>query len=705
MRIENIILSNYRLYKGKNKIEFAADETGKNIYLVSGQNGFGKTTFLQSLLWCLYGKLIADIDETLKKEIANSGGYNAFLIKNLNITARQQVEEIKKEDVQRIKRNGYAPSDKKLKENAIYSVSIHFGDVAIPSIPCKTFTVIRSYDFIKAEEKLEVLIDGKENELARSIGNDVFVNDFILSKDIARFFFFDSERIVALAETNTIEEKRKLASAYNEVLGVKKYEDLKHNLESIRLRFRKRTSDIASRNKLLSLIDKQKLIQVQIEDSEQRQTELNTKIQNLRVQNDALQEKLLREGQGISMDEFKKSKLILQSAKEKDASFKATLKNFIELAPFAIVGDLFTQAKDQVTKDYDSAKLTQNIAAQNNLLEAVYGELIANLTTLKGVDGKASVQKMMRSVVDNYKEEEVAHNPLMSISKSVYQDFIAVYNNLTSTYKIEFEHLADDYKKNRQLLSRTTQKLSSMSANENDALIQQIRDEKNIVENEIEQCEQNIRSIYELMGSLQREAAIIKKQISELSKKVSLDDSDAQKDALADQLIGELDTFLKALKKEKKASLEIRLKHIMNSLMHKEDFISSVSVNVLEDGLDIDLIASDGTIIRKDTLSKGEQQLYATSLLKALVEESGIDFPVFIDSPLQKFDKSHSNKIITQFYPSISKQVVLFPLLHKELTEQEMDIMQPLVKATYLIKNATDHSYFEQVSVNELMSY
>lgn len=705
MRIENIILSNYRLYKGKNKIEFAADETGKNIYLVSGQNGFGKTTFLQSLLWCLYGKLIADIDETLKKEIANSGGYNAFLIKNLNITARQQVEEIKKEDVQRIKRNGYAPSDKKLKENAIYSVSIHFGDVAIPSIPCKTFTVIRSYDFIKAEEKLEVLIDGKENELARSIGNDVFVNDFILSKDIARFFFFDSERIVALAETNTIEEKRKLASAYNEVLGVKKYEDLKHNLESIRLRFRKRTSDIASRNKLLSLIDKQKLIQVQIEDSEQRQTELNTKIQNLRVQNDALQEKLLREGQGISMDEFKKSKLILQSAKEKDASFKATLKNFIELAPFAIVGDLFTQAKDQVTKDYDSAKLTQNIAAQNNLLEAVYGELIANLTTLKGVDGKASVQKMMRSVVDNYKEEEVAHNPLMSISKSVYQDFIAVYNNLTSTYKIEFEHLADDYKKNRQLLSRTTQKLSSMSANENDALIQQIRDEKNIVENEIEQCEQNIRSIYELMGSLQREAAIIKKQISELSKKVSLDDSDAQKDALADQLINELDTFLKALKKEKKTSLEVRLKHIMNSLMHKEDFIASVSVNVLEDGLDIDLVASDGTIIRKDTLSKGEQQLYATSLLKALVEESGIDFPVFIDSPLQKFDKSHSNKIITQFYPSISKQVVLFPLLHKELTEQEMDIMQPLVKATYLIKNATDHSYFEQVSVNELMSY
>ena len=83
---------------------------------------------------------------------------------------------------------------------------------------------------------------------------------------------------------------------------------------------------------------------------------------------------------------------------------------------------------------------------------------------------------------------------------------------------------------------------------------------------------------------------------------------------------------------------------------------------------------------------------------------SGIEFPVFIDSPLQKFDKSHSSKIITEFYPSISKQVVLFPLLHKELTEDELDIMKPLVKSAYLIKNEVDHSYFKQVPVDKLMN-
>ncbi|MBS7364065.1 MAG: DNA sulfur modification protein DndD, partial [Paludibacteraceae bacterium] len=117
----------------------------------------------------------------------------------------------------------------------------------------------------------------------------------------------------------------------------------------------------------------------------------------------------------------------------------------------------------------------------------------------------------------------------------------------------------------------------------------------------------------------------------------------------------------------------------------------------------IRLYSKDDSLIRKESLSKGEQQLYATSLLKALVDESGIQFPVFIDSPLQKFDKSHSSKIISEFYPSISKQVVLFPLIHKELSREEFEIMKPLVNAVYLIRNDNNHSFFERTDVNKLM--
>lgn len=217
------------------------------------------------------------------------------------------------------------------------------------------------------------------------------------------------------------------------------------------------------------------------------------------------------------------------------------------------------------------------------------------------------------------------------------------------------------------------------------------------------EVEGNIRSLYESKGIITKDLATVNKLISELNKRVSLDDSDVKKDALAEQLIKELDAFLYSLKQEKKYSLEHRIRGTMNTLMHKEDFIGSVKVQIIDDGIDIDLYSPNGELIRKDSLSKGEQQLYATSILKALVDESGIEFPVFIDSPLQKFDKSHSNKIITEFYPAISKQVVLFPLLHKELTEQELELMKPLVNSVYVIINENSHSYFKQISVELLM--
>ena len=120
--------------------------------------------------------------------------------------------------------------------------------------------------------------------------------------------------------------------------------------------------------------------------------------------------------------------------------------------------------------------------------------------------------------------------------------------------------------------------------------------------------------------------------------------------------------------------------------------------------MDIDLIDQYGKVIDKDSMSKGEQQLYATALLKALVDESGINFPVFIDSPLQKFDKEHSSNVIQQFYPSISDQVVLFPLLEKELSMDEFELLKPNLSGVYLIDSKTEGSFIEECRIGELFT-
>lgn len=702
MIISKISLSNYRLYQGVNEIEFKVKK-GKNIYLISGENGFGKTTFLHSLIWCLYGRLITEVEAEVRKDIVKAG-YKEFLKGNFNNTVRNKFEELDKNIVAEIKKHGYTIDTEYVRELSTYSVAIEFSDVVIPSLPCTSIRIVRSYDYLFETESVDIFIDGVRNELTNEIGPDVFINDFILNKDIARFFFFDSEQIVSLAETNTTIERRRLGSAYNEVLGVRKYEDLKKNLENMRLRFRKKSSDAMNRNRLMALLNEKKQLQQTISENDSLSDKIETELQDLRKKNEELQLRLLREGNGATIQEIKKIEDVIFLTKKKDEEYKKQLKQFIDYAPFAIAGTLFKDTKEELEKDYLQNKANVNLVSTNSIVSDITSDLLLMVNDIPmNADISLQLQQQIQNILSKYKKEASEEQPLLAMSDEEYEEFMAIYSYVTTTYKIEFEHLADDYKKNKQILERNSRRLSNIQSKEKDELIKEIRKTKNEVETRIQNKEQEIRQCKESLGVLTQKMATATKQISELSKVVSLDDSSERKDKLAEQLIEELSVFLISLKKEKKFSLERRIKAILNSLMHKEDFIGNVEVNIEGDDMDISLFSVDGVEIHKDSLSKGEQQLYATSILKALVDESGIQFPVFIDSPLQKFDKSHATKIITEFYPQISEQVVLFPLLYKELTEEEYEVMKPLVNSTYLIKNDTTHSYLEEVSINSFI--
>lgn len=702
MIIKSITLGNYRLYEGKNIIKFKQDDD-KPIFLISGENGFGKTTFLHSLIWCLYGRLITEVEAEVRKDIANSG-YNSFLRNNLNNNVRAKLDALDDSKKDSIKRRGYSSDNEELKRITTYYVAIEFEDVVIPSLPCTSLKVVRSYDMVTEKENVDILIDGVKNELTATIGSEVFINDFILNKDIARFFFFDSEQIVALAETNTSTEKRRLCSAYNEVLGVRKYEDLKKNLENVRLRFRKKSSDVASREKLVSMLNKQEELEKQVDNKRLDLSNLESELLQLRSEDEAIQLQLMREGNDATSAEIARIEKLIETTKQKDEEYKRQLRQFIDYAPFAITGKLFKETRDQIEYDFKLREAKNDQLSRNLVVSQITSDLMLMFehSTISSPE-KSELILQVQDVLEKYKHEVSDENVLLSVSEQDYEEFLSIYTNLTMTYKSEFEHLAEDYKKNKLVLERNSRRLSNIQSKEKDELIKSIRAKKNQIEKDIAQKDAEIRQMHESIGEMSQELATISRQISELSKKVSLDDSDAKKDAVAEKLIEELSIFLVSLKQEKKYSLERRIKTTLNTLMHKEDFIGRVEVVIDGEDMDINLYSVDGKVINKDSLSKGEQQLYATSILKALVDESGIQFPVFIDSPLQKFDKSHATKIITEFYPQISKQVVLFPLLYKELTAEEYNVMKPLVKTTYLIKNDVTHSFFEEVPVNDFI--
>lgn len=623
----------------------------------------------------------------------------------LNQNAAKRFEEkATPEIVALIKKNGYTNDYEEIKKDSVYSVAICFAEVGIPSIPCQKIVVARSYDSLLQKEDVEILIDGVKNELTDEIGPEVFINDFILNKDIAKLFFFDSEEIVSLADTGTIAERRKLSKAYEEVLGIRKYEELRSNLEGLRLRYRKKSKDIGLKDELEKLEAEREGVSNELTKLSDSLTEIETTLTNLREQDGQLQLQLSREGNSVKTEELQRVKAVIEKCKKDDIEMKSALKQFIDYAPFAISGQLFARAYELAKADHEAIANNNTATAQNSVLDALSKEMKGLLDKMPvNKDSKKDAHTQLEAIIEKYRGRACDRDIQVTLTDDEFAEVEAVYNSLTTTYRIEFEALAEAYRKNKITLERNVKRRSNIQSKESDEVIKGLRDNKNKIEAEIKANEEKQRLGHIRTGELQLTIESYDKKIKELSRKISVDDADEAKDKLASELITELDTFLLSLKKNKKSSLELRIKNTLNTLMHKEDFISHVEVELDSDTMDINLFSSDDNVINKNMLSKGEKQLYATSILKALVDESGIQFPVFIDSPLQKFDKSHSSKIISEFYPSISKQVILFPLLHKELTETEYKTLQPFVESATLIVNDTSRSYFEAANVKSLM--
>lgn len=202
-----------------------------------------------------------------------------------------------------------------------------------------------------------------------------------------------------------MEEKRKLSSAYNEVLGVKKYEDLKKNLENLRLRFRKKSDDLENRNKLKNLIVTQQKFEKDIELNELLNLDYSEELSSLRIEDEKLQIQLLREGNSVTLDELKRQEALLQKTREKDDEYKQKLKSFLEFAPFAIAGKLLQNTKKQLERDFNILESEYNLRTKNELLLNISIELkeVFNDTNISEEDRKHII-KSFDEIISKYQK-------------------------------------------------------------------------------------------------------------------------------------------------------------------------------------------------------------------------------------------------------------------------------------------------------------
>lgn len=696
MYIKEIELNNFRIYKGINKINLAP-EMEKNIIIISGKNGFGKTTFLMSLVWCLYGKQMEKVDELYQKEIADKGGYGKYIGNSLNRLAKSEGENK-------------------------FSVSVTFRDVKIPEITCNEIKITRSYDIkTSTSDKVEVLVDGFANELIQDLttdgkqdGEEIFIRDFILPIEIAKFFFFDAEKIVSLAEINSPEQRRLLSKAYTEVLGIKKYEDLKDQLESIQDEYRKKSAKPQEKTELSQIIadiDKA-LIEIESIDKE-IQTLTDEKIEKSNASDD-IQRKLIQEGNQMTLEQLNKLKEEETELNFKINNLQDNLKELFDLIPFGLAGETLMEVSTQLAdeKNYRTNKFIQEDVGDKT--KNILDDLEEQKKKFPGVittDIRNFYEEQISKLVKKYFFSDIPELPsnfesLHDFSDAETNELNGLVNNLKYTFKEVFTRINDEYSRSKNTLDAIRRKVRDAEKDAEDEYISNFRSEKERYDKRIITIDNDIYDYKEKIGAFKNNIKTFKQRQDELRKKIDDSRSFSAKDEKAQQIIKNLKTFIKTFKEEKKKSLEQNILNELNTLMHKKGFIKKVAVdiNISGDDVDINLFNARNEKIDKGSLSMGERQMYASALLKALVDESDIEFPVFIDSPMQKFDKDHAENVIKEFYPNVSKQVVLFPLIHKELTESEFNLLKPNISKAYLIHNfSLDASKFVESAPESLI--
>ena len=556
MTIREIELNNFRIYKGKNKINLSPDGD-RNLIIVSGNNGFGKTTFLMSLVWCLYGKNMGKVDELYRKEIDEKGGYSKYIGNSLNFEAQKNGE-------------------------TKFSVAVTFTDVEIPDTPCTEITIVRSYDSAtNYDDELEILIDGRKNDLFTGSKEEIakeeeiFIRDYILPIEIAKFFFFDAEKIVSFAQINTPEQRKDLSLAYSQVLGIQKYEDLKSELIRIQDDYRKASAKPQEKLEFDGLISAIKIKEESIQN-------LLDEIDNLeddrvikRHESAELQSQLIREGDLMSIDELdrlnnRKTDLNTALRETEDG-----LKDFYSLIPFGLSGGIMAELLSQLESEKAYKQNILQLEGINDKTDIILGDIEeARKDITFRIDYKTRefyetqikqlIKKHFYNGFDDSKFENFS--TLHDFSQGQIEDFTRLIVKVKDS-KSSFELLFNKYSKLKAELFSIEKRIRETEKKAESDYVQKLRARKEKLDREIDSIGEEIGEKRKEIESINEQVIAHKKQKEILSKKIDVADQNRAVDNEATRLIHKIQKFLIRFKDEKKKALAKKLETKLKSYL------------------------------------------------------------------------------------------------------------------------------------------
>jgi DNA sulfur modification protein DndD len=351
----------------------------------------------------------------------------------------------------------------------------------------------------------------------------------------------------------------------------------------------------------------------------------------------------------IAHQQLNKLKEEESSLNNKLSLLQHDLKELFDLIPFGLAGETLMEVSTQLTneKNYRTNKFIQEDVGEktNKILDDIEQEKKLFPTAIP-TEIRNFYENQIKNLVRKHFFADAPELPsnfeaLHDFSDAETNELNGLVNNLKHTFKEVFTRLNDEYSRSKNQLDSIRRKIRDAEKDAEDEYISNLRSEKERLDLRVMSIEKDIYDYKEKVGGLKNEIKTLKQRQEELRKKIDDSRKYSSKEEKAQEVIDRLKGFIKSFKEEKKKSLESNILKELNILMHKKGFIKKVVVDINQSGddVDINLFDSRNEKIDKGSLSMGERQMYASALLKALVDESDIEFPVFIDSPMQKFDR------------------------------------------------------------------
>lgn len=641
MLFKKLIFNNFKTYYGHQEINFyipkvIREEENKNIILIGGLNGTGKTTILKAILYVLFGKRGISEDE-YKKLFSNvinhtffdEGGRTCSVTLILETDRGEEWELKTKWNFDHNKR----PVNE-VREVVVRKPGVRVGQYAhVANIEAYNKYIDRMIPYHAApffifdgEEIKEIILRQNSAEMTKAIHKIIGIEAYKLLLGDLQALKRDLERKLAnKAETRAAEQfETQLSDIEQEIKELsdrrKALLDDKHKLETQifntkKLREEKLVQNSKSREHVLK---KQSAYHTQLKMA---QSEFNEYYRS-NVVWAILKHKIQRLKQRIKLE-----KECVQKKQAYESALIPYRKFFNQLQHEEISPPLTSEQLEQlkvigeeiwVRENHINFKPNDEVTIIHDLNNADYSFLI----NLPIVD-----QTKLGDMINNI---ELLRNKIEELEIELRDAPESVDLNIENT---KIDMYTKDLGRVELRLKSVNKKLSKLKENQRRLLNNLTR----------------VKHDMEDFAGLQYQYDYTKKVIEAMKEYIS-----------------EV-TMLKA------QFIHEQFATMLMKLFRKQDEFGKIEFDI--NTYTVRLFNDHGQEISIHDRSAGEMQMIASAFIWALTKASELSLPMVIDTPLGRLDSFHRNHLINHYYKALSKQVIILST-DTEITKEYVELMK-----------------------------